>query len=83
MLKGDAEFDWTCRQKTMGKRAVVKRRYVKGRDTILRVYGNALDPRNAQNLRSTGNNPILICWDEGTTASSRRAAVFMSNMFVT
>ena len=65
LLKNDDEFAWSCKAKSDGKSAQFRRHHIKGNHTRLRVYGNARDPRNAQNLRSTGNNAALVCWDEG------------------
>ena len=66
LLENDPDFMHTIDNMHKGKYVVFNRTgTVKGNNTTLFVFGNARDERNAQNLRSTGNNALLVCMDEG------------------
>jgi hypothetical protein len=66
LLKNDPDFAWNVAAEHNGKYVEFNRTgIVHGTNTTLYVFGNARDARNAQNLRSTGANALLVALDEG------------------
>ena|SRR5687768_8978972 len=65
LLQNDEEFGWRIKHKEEGKFMTIECTNQRHSSNTLFGYGNAKDERNAQNLRGTGPEPILVNLDEG------------------
>lgn len=64
MMKDDLRYGWTQVSDRASRDIVIYSLFYKCESSV-HVYGNATNSRNAQNLRGTGNNAMLVNFDEG------------------
>jgi hypothetical protein len=63
-MKDDPEFGWTEISSSEGRYLRIRQKKA-GAIVSIHVYGNATNKRNAQSLRGSGNNVMLVNIDEG------------------
>lgn len=64
-MANDAVFGFTELSHLESKQIRIRQHIPSGTEIIIRVYGNAMNKRNAQNLRGGGNKAFRIICDEG------------------